>query len=103
MTNKWPKLFATKYRLFALVYWDITNISKTYKAFRACFYIQGFQKLSDFWFGLVLKSNNLGQRDGSVVKSADCSSKGPEFNLQQPHGGSQPSSDVSEDSCSVLK
>jgi len=30
-------------------------------------------------------------RDGSVVKSTDCSSKGPEFKSQQPHGGSQPS------------
>jgi hypothetical protein len=33
----------------------------------------------------------LGWRDGSVVKSTDCSSKGPEFSSQQPHGGSQPS------------
>jgi hypothetical protein len=47
--------------------------------------------------------------DGSVVKSTDCSSRGPEFNTQQPHGGSQPSlmrSDIvfgiSEDSYSVL-
>jgi hypothetical protein len=32
-----------------------------------------------------------GRRDGSVVKSTDCSSRGPEFNSQQPHGGSQPS------------
>jgi hypothetical protein len=32
-----------------------------------------------------------GWRDGSVVKSSDCSSKGPEFKSQQPHGGSQPS------------
>jgi hypothetical protein len=30
-------------------------------------------------------------RDGSVVKNTDCSSKGSEFNSQQPHGGSQPS------------
>ena len=30
-------------------------------------------------------------RDGSVIKSTDCSSRGPEFNSQQPHGGSQPS------------
>jgi hypothetical protein len=32
-------------------------------------------------------------RDGSVVKShlSDCSSGGPEFKSQQPHGGSQPS------------
>jgi hypothetical protein len=26
-----------------------------------------------------------------VDKSTDCSSKGPEFKSQQPHGGSQPS------------
>jgi hypothetical protein len=29
--------------------------------------------------------------DGSVVKSIDCSPRGPEFKSQQPHGGSQPS------------
>jgi hypothetical protein len=28
--------------------------------------------------------------EGSVVKSTDCSSEGPEFKSQQPHGGSQP-------------
>jgi hypothetical protein len=51
-----------------------------------------------------------GWRDGLVVKSTDCSSRGPEFNSQQTHGGSQPSvmgSDdlfwcVCEDSNSVL-
>jgi hypothetical protein len=32
-----------------------------------------------------------GWRDGSGVKSTDCSSRGPEFNSQQTHGGSQPS------------
>jgi hypothetical protein len=32
-----------------------------------------------------------GWRDGSEVKSTDCSSRGLEFNSQQPHGGSQPS------------
>jgi hypothetical protein len=30
-------------------------------------------------------------RDGSVVNSTDFSSRGPKFNSQQPHGGSQPS------------
>jgi hypothetical protein len=30
-------------------------------------------------------------RHGSVVKSTDCFSRGPEFNSQQTHGGSQPS------------
>jgi len=28
---------------------------------------------------------------GSEVKNTDCSSRGPEFNSQQPHGGPQPS------------
>jgi hypothetical protein len=44
-----------------------------------------------------------------VVKSTDCSSRGPEFYSQQPRGGSQspqwdlmPSSGVSEDRYSVL-
>jgi hypothetical protein len=32
-----------------------------------------------------------GWRDGSEVKSTDYSSRDPEFNSQQPHGGSQPS------------
>jgi hypothetical protein len=32
-----------------------------------------------------------GWRDVSAVKSTDCFSRGPEFNSQQPHGGSQPS------------
>jgi hypothetical protein len=30
-------------------------------------------------------------KNGSVVKSTDCSSRGPEFISQQPYGGSQPS------------
>jgi hypothetical protein len=32
-----------------------------------------------------------GWRDGSAVKSTDCSSRGPELKSQQPHGGSQAS------------
>jgi hypothetical protein len=34
---------------------------------------------------------NWGWRDGSAVKSIDCSSEDPEFKSQQPHDGSQPS------------
>jgi hypothetical protein len=30
----------------------------------------------------------VGWRDGSAVKSADCSSEGREFKSQQPHDGS---------------
>ena len=37
------------------------------------------------------ENSSWGWRDGSVVKSVACSSKGPEFNSRQPHGGSQPS------------
>ncbi|XP_060248041.1 centromere protein T isoform X2 [Meriones unguiculatus] len=33
----------------------------------------------------------LDWRDGSEVKSTVCSFRGPDFNSQQPHGGSQPS------------
>jgi hypothetical protein len=42
---------------------------------------------------VIENENNYywGWRDGSAVKSTDCSSRGPEFNSQQPHGGSQPS------------
>jgi len=40
---------------------------------------------------LVFESLSLGWRDGSAVRSTDCSSRGPEFNSQQPHGGSHPS------------
>jgi hypothetical protein len=57
----------------------------------------------------MIKILILGWRDGSVVMSTDCSSKGSEFNSQQPHGDSQPSvmgsnalSGVSEDSYSLL-
>ena len=56
-----------------------------------------------------IKRSHRGWRNGSVVKSIDCSLGGPEFKSQQPHGGSQPSimrsmpsSAVSEDSYSVL-
>ena len=56
-----------------------------------------------------IKVEKWGWRDGSVGKSTGSSSKDPEFNSQEPHGGSQPSvmrsdasSGVSEDSDSVL-
>jgi len=41
--------------------------------------------------GMTNRSHILGWRGDSVVKSTDCSFRGPEFNSQQPHGGSQPS------------
>jgi hypothetical protein len=40
---------------------------------------------------LKFNTDNLGWRDGTGVKSTDCSSRGPGFNSQQPHGGSQAS------------
>jgi hypothetical protein len=40
-------------------------------------------------FEIVQSNVPLGlERWGSAVKSTDCSSRGPEFNSQQPHGGS---------------
>ena len=41
--------------------------------------------------GTVLETEFRGWRDGSAVESTDCSTEGPEFKSQQPHGGSQPS------------
>ena len=40
---------------------------------------------------LPLRKGKRGRRDGSEVKSTDCSSRGPKFKSQQSHGGSQPS------------
>jgi hypothetical protein len=37
------------------------------------------------YYSAVKKKNRTG------VKSTDCFPRGPEFNSQQPHGGSQPS------------
>lgn len=39
----------------------------------------------------MAKIKNSGWRDGSAVKSTDCSSEGHEFKSQQPRGGSQSS------------
>jgi hypothetical protein len=44
-----------------------------------------------FYCETRIRTLRLGWRDGSVVKSTDCSSEGPEFKSQKPHGGSQPS------------
>jgi len=43
------------------------------------------------FYNYLLKYRSGGWREGSVVKNTDCSSRGPEFNSQQLHGGSQPS------------
>jgi hypothetical protein len=43
-----------------------------------------------FYVHLFVKNFVSGWKDGSVVKSTDCSSRSPEFNFQQLHGGSQP-------------
>jgi hypothetical protein len=44
--------------------------------------------ISSYW---SFENDNKGWKDGLAVKSTDCSSEGPEFKSQQPHGGSQPS------------
>jgi hypothetical protein len=57
-----------------------------------------FKKRLILWFFVCLfvqscisKDKVLDWRDGSVVKSTDSSSEGPEFKSQQTRGGSQPS------------
>ena len=49
------------------------------------------QDSQDYTEKPCLEKQNRGWWGGSVVKSTDCSSRGPEFKSQQPHGGSQPS------------
>ena len=60
----------------------------------------GNENETDFWHCVSRKTTVwarikhiiiLGWRDGLEVKSIECSSRGPKFNSQQPHGGSQPS------------
>jgi hypothetical protein len=40
---------------------------------------------------IMFRKYVVGWSNGSEVKSTDCSSRGPEFNSQQPHSSSQPS------------
>lgn len=40
-------------------------------------------------FGITIKMKCWHQRDGSTVKSTDCSSKGSRFNSQHSHGSSR--------------
>jgi hypothetical protein len=52
-----------------------------------------FLEASQFQINLLFynKKINQGWRDGPMVKRTDRSSRGPEFNSQQPHDGLQPS------------
>ena len=45
---------------------------------------------SEFQVSQVLHSKITSWRDGSAVMSTGCSSRGPEFDSQKRHGGSQP-------------
>jgi hypothetical protein len=45
--------------------------------------------LYDVMFAVDKNGTGWGWRDVLAVKSTDCSSRGSEFNSQQPHGGSQ--------------
>jgi hypothetical protein len=59
-------------------------------------YKQDKHNLKETASGVSLKIISGDWRDGSAVKSTDCSSRGPEFKSQQPYGGSQPSGMVSD-------
>jgi hypothetical protein len=64
-----------------------------------CWFMFGIQTLLKWTAGILTmeigithqRTTSKGWRDGSEVKSTDCSSTGPEFNSQQPHITSQPS------------
>jgi hypothetical protein len=72
---------------------------ESYVVFKHCHQHQNKQATNNLHFHLGfhslkflrLKGHKEGWRDGSAVKITDCSSRGPEFNSQQPHGSSQPS------------
>ena len=55
-----------------------------------------YSSIAKKWWALVtadLGCKKAAYRAGEMVqevKSTDCSSRGPEFNPQEPHGGSQP-------------
>ena len=66
------------------------HLFRLLKVFLNIFYIVNLKSASSIG-DPEFKNQNKGCRDGSVVKSIDYSSKGPEFNSQQSHGGSQPS------------
>jgi hypothetical protein len=46
-------------------------------------------RFSPIGFWSINKEASGGWRDGSVVRSTNCSFRGPEFNSQKPHGGSK--------------
>ena len=50
--------------------------------------LESSERRSLNWDKASIRSSCRGWRDGSVVKSTNCSPKGPEFNSQQVHGGS---------------
>jgi hypothetical protein len=52
------------------------------------FLVGGLKKMNG---GLALESRTRAGEMAQWVKAPNCSSEGPEFKSQQPHGGSQPS------------
>jgi hypothetical protein len=66
--------------------------SPTSKIFKNCF-LKAFQNKTrkvDFCFLQEIIYQGAGEM-AQWVRAPDCSSEGPEFKSQQPHGGSQPS------------
>jgi hypothetical protein len=55
-----------------------------------------FQDSQDYNETLSRKQTNRAGEMAQQVRAPDCSSKGPEFKSQQPHGGSQPSTTRSD-------
>jgi hypothetical protein len=71
---------------------DIVDIFKCFYLLFLFKHLSNFVYLFFFFFRLG-KTFSLVSflKTGLAVKNTDCSSRGPEFKSQQPHGGSQPS------------
>ena len=67
------------------------TVKLTFGLFASYFYVNLTQARVPEAEGASVQKMLPGWRDGSAVKSTDCSSKGSEVKSQQPHGGSQPS------------
>ena len=93
-----PDVLNTTIKLFSLLLYNyIFAIVMNYNIKYLCFLMVLGQYVTVIWSPKgavttkVKKPCSRGWRDVLEVKNTDCSSRGPEFGSQQPHGGSQPS------------
>jgi hypothetical protein len=70
--------------------WEL-NPDSLYRTLKTIIFQNKNIKFVSSSIALFKTLNFGGWRAGSAVKRTICSSRGPEFKSQQPHGGSQPS------------